>query len=521
MSAAAWPSCRVACSSRPRRGTSSRTSIAVLFAAVGVCLQFGHMCEGTEGVDSVTQVRSAAPRHSSTEATAATSSTPVVSFGIVTDVHYADAAPSGTRIYRDSVDKVKAAVDTFNAAGSTDFIISLGDLKDTDASRGCDTPNVPASPACVNLTIGFLKTIEGVLAGFNGPRHHLLGNHDVDILTQLEVLNSTTDTPLSPGSPGSAGGPGYSSWSLPDSSAPPTNTSLDTTGCLVRSPSGGNIWVVHSDGSRNWLSTSASHTEWQASALVVANIDVYPKRHGGSGAYSLDSDDSSAAFAQRCTVGHCLCDPATGTANGSTLPHGQSPAPALRFVRLNADYTDQDIAWADLDNLNGPGAVPGMSWEHANVPSFQLTWLAAELEAAKSMGQHVVVFVHYRVDGGPGGPVGTGLGPSTVKSRSWVDDCSLQNAAVLRDVLEHHSGLVLAVFSGHDHVPQPPYTKETASSPLYYTHHALVEGALPHNAYSIVDVLPNCTIVIHGYVDAGNVTIAGPPGHNCSSASTP
>jgi hypothetical protein len=81
-----------------------------------------------------------------------------------------------------------------------------------------------------------------------------LGNHDVDILTQLEVLNSTTDTPLSPGSPGSAGGPGYSSWSLPDSSAPPTNTSLDTTGCLVRSPSGGNIWVVHSDGSRNWLS---------------------------------------------------------------------------------------------------------------------------------------------------------------------------------------------------------------------------------------------------------------------------
>jgi hypothetical protein len=278
------------------------------------------------------------------------------------------------------------------------------------------------------------------------------------------------------------------------------------------------------------LQTSASHTEWQASALVVANIDVYPKRHGGSGAYSLDSDDSSAAFAQRCTVGHCLCDPATGTANGSTLPHGQSPAPALRFVRLNADYTDQDIAWADLDNLNGPGAVPGMSWEHANVPSFQLTWLAAELEAAKSMGQHVVVFVHCkllgkgartrpfsfphrrpshfmprdilggtargygarkgslthgtlflsdsdRVDGGPGGPVGTGLGPSTVKSRSWVDDCSLQNSAVLRDVLEHHSGLVLAVFSGHDHVPQPPCV--TLDRPtLPHRHKSLLGPAL-------------------------------------------
>ena len=31
-----------------------------------------------------------------------------VSFGIVTDLHYADANPSGTRIYRDSLPKVCA-----------------------------------------------------------------------------------------------------------------------------------------------------------------------------------------------------------------------------------------------------------------------------------------------------------------------------------------------------------------------------------------------------------------------------
>ena len=46
-----------------------------------------------------------------------------------------------------------------------------------------------------------------------------------------------------------------------------------------------------------------------------------------------------------------------------------------------------------------------MSWESANVPTFQLTWLANELETAASLNQHVIVFVHYRVDGGPGGPV--------------------------------------------------------------------------------------------------------------------
>lgn len=52
----------------------------------------------------------------------------VTSFGIVTDVHYADAAPSGTRIYRDSLPKVKAAMATFNEE-QVDFVMSLGDLK--------------------------------------------------------------------------------------------------------------------------------------------------------------------------------------------------------------------------------------------------------------------------------------------------------------------------------------------------------------------------------------------------------
>jgi len=101
-----------------------------------------------------------------------------VSFGIITDVHYADAAPSGSRIYRDSLPKVQAAVATMQQE-KVDFMIELGDFKDTDVSQHCDKD---PSPACVNLTVGFLRRIEAAMAVYEGPKYHILGNHDVDIL---------------------------------------------------------------------------------------------------------------------------------------------------------------------------------------------------------------------------------------------------------------------------------------------------------------------------------------------------
>eukprot|EP00038_Savillea_parva_P008850 m.179598 g.179598 ORF g.179598 m.179598 type:complete len:507 (-) comp14803_c0_seq1:206-1726(-) len=444
---------------------------------------------------------------------------PVVKFGIVTDVHYADAPPGGTRVYRDSIPKMRAATTTFNGA-NLDFIISLGDLKDTDATKGCTKPNVAPSSECVNLTVGFLHDIDAAMAAFDGPRFHLLGNHDVDILSQPEALGAVVETPPPPPPAGSTGGPGYSSWSLPMSNHSSGNHSAagsDVVGCLVTSQSTTNVWVIHPDGTRNWLSASPSRPEWQQYATTVNNISVYPKRYGGQGAYDLNATACQAVVANRCAPGSCHCDPTTGKANLSSLPVPASPphTSPIRFIRLNADYTDNDLAWSDLDNTN---AVPGQSWEHANVPSFQLTWLANELDTAASLGQHVIVFVHFRVDGGPSGPVGTGLGPSSVPNRAWVDDCSLENAHVVRDVLEARSGLVLAVFSGHDHVPLPPYTKATTTSPLYFTHHALVEGAWPHNAYSVVSVMDDCSIIVQGFVDAYNLTMPGPPGHNCSSS---
>lgn len=62
------------------------------------------------------------------------------------------------------------------------------------------------------------------------------------------------------------------------------------------------------------------------------------------------------------------------------------------------------MAWSDLDGL----VVPGEAWDQPNLPTAQMEWLALQLQQAQAAGQRVVVFVHYRLDGGPGGPVGVG-----------------------------------------------------------------------------------------------------------------
>ena len=73
-----------------------------------------------------------------------------VSFGIITDVHYADADSIGDRIYRDSLPKVVQATSDISAA-KADFLIELGDFKDTDVTQHCDKA---PSEHCTNLTLG-------------------------------------------------------------------------------------------------------------------------------------------------------------------------------------------------------------------------------------------------------------------------------------------------------------------------------------------------------------------------------
>lgn len=101
-----------------------------------------------------------------------------VRFGVVTDTHYADREKSGTRYYRDSIAKMREAVAEFQRA-DLDFIIELGDMKDTTAR----SEPVP--------TLRFLDDIEREFSAFRGPRYHVLGNHDMDCLTKEEFLAHT------------------------------------------------------------------------------------------------------------------------------------------------------------------------------------------------------------------------------------------------------------------------------------------------------------------------------------------
>lgn len=114
-------------------------------------------------------------------ATKAPQRAPVVRFGAVTDVHYADIQPDmkalgvvGQRFYRESRRKLDEAVAVFNERG-LDFAIELGDFKDLSKDK--------------TATLVHLAAIENSFAAFNGPRYHVFGNHDFDCLTQEEFAS--------------------------------------------------------------------------------------------------------------------------------------------------------------------------------------------------------------------------------------------------------------------------------------------------------------------------------------------
>jgi manganese-dependent ADP-ribose/CDP-alcohol diphosphatase len=82
------------------------------------------------------------------------------SFGVVTDVQYADADPGGSRIYRASPMKLKRCVDFFNTQDLA-FVVHLGDLIDRDFDS-FDTV-LPLFDRCKH------------------PVYQVLGNHDFSV----------------------------------------------------------------------------------------------------------------------------------------------------------------------------------------------------------------------------------------------------------------------------------------------------------------------------------------------------
>jgi len=111
-----------------------------------------------------------------------------VRFGIFTDSHYADREPSGTRFYRESIDKLSECIDVMNSE-NVDFMIELGDFKDQ------------GNPPVEEETIRFLSVIEKEYCRFKGPHYHVLGNHDHDSISKDQFLQGISNTGFSAAQP--------------------------------------------------------------------------------------------------------------------------------------------------------------------------------------------------------------------------------------------------------------------------------------------------------------------------------
>ncbi|MEO5712185.1 MAG: metallophosphoesterase [Luteolibacter sp.] len=89
-----------------------------------------------------------------------TAAKPLLTFGLITDVQYADVDPNGERHYRESVPKLKAAVDSLSKK-NLPFTLHLGDFIDRDFA-------------------GF-DVMLPLLVPLGHPVRHLLGNHDYTV----------------------------------------------------------------------------------------------------------------------------------------------------------------------------------------------------------------------------------------------------------------------------------------------------------------------------------------------------
>lgn len=93
--------------------------------------------------------------------------------GLVTDMHFADKAPAGTRHYRETLSKLEEAADQFRK-DKPSFLVELGDFIDAADSVAAEQR--------------YLKTINKRFSAICENRHYVLGNHCVDTLTKAEFL---------------------------------------------------------------------------------------------------------------------------------------------------------------------------------------------------------------------------------------------------------------------------------------------------------------------------------------------
>ncbi|MEX0685131.1 MAG: metallophosphoesterase [Balneolales bacterium] len=101
----------------------------------------------------------------------------MIRFGVVTDSHYAEIEPSNTRYYRESLSKMTECVDLMNDK-KVDLLIHLGDLINGAPSNNRE----------------HLQKVESILSRYQGPRYHVLGNHDMDKISKSQFLEEITNT---------------------------------------------------------------------------------------------------------------------------------------------------------------------------------------------------------------------------------------------------------------------------------------------------------------------------------------
>lgn len=104
-----------------------------------------------------------------------------VSFGWLTDIHYANAEMKWDRYFSESKDKLAEAMELYNQS-ELDFIIETGDFKDENKI------------ADKERTKKYLIEIEHIFTGFKGPRYHVLGNHDLDAFSKEEFQSMIENT---------------------------------------------------------------------------------------------------------------------------------------------------------------------------------------------------------------------------------------------------------------------------------------------------------------------------------------
>jgi predicted phosphodiesterase len=93
--------------------------------------------------------------------------------GLISDVHYADLDIAGTRHYRDSISKVRQAVEVFNRS-ELDLVVCLGDMIDSGKT--------------VAVEYAHLETIFKEFQALKAECRFVLGNHCVWSLNKSEFL---------------------------------------------------------------------------------------------------------------------------------------------------------------------------------------------------------------------------------------------------------------------------------------------------------------------------------------------